>query len=135
MVLGQQLQLRNTSIIQKKENKMSKQPLNIMENLAIIPDPAIVDKGFYIPNLTNIEMIDFVPSYEGVIIFNKDTKEFMTFKNTEWGTLVPSNSIIIPTGTSDPINPVPGVIYLNTSNNKLRIFTNAWGTIGIVYDV
>ena len=51
---------------------MSKQPLNIMENLAIIPDPTIIDKGFYTPILSTEEMLAFTPFSESVIIFNKD---------------------------------------------------------------
>lgn len=103
---------------------MTKQPLNVLENLAIIPDPSIVDKGFYLPNLTQEEMLDFAPSSEGVVIFNKDTQAFMTFKANQWMTLTDSNvgSIIIPSSDSIPVNPVEGQIYLDTTFEQPRIF-------------
>ena len=103
---------------------MTKQPLNIMENLAIVPDPTIVDKGFYLPNLTEDEMLAFVPSSDGVIIFNKDTQAFMTFKTGQWILLINSNisSVIIPSSDSIPVNPVEGQMYLDTTFEQLRLF-------------
>lgn len=114
---------------------MTKQPLNVLENLAIIPDPSIVDKGFYLPNLTQEEMLDFAPSSEGVVIFNKDTQAFMTFKANQWMTLTDSNvgSIIIPSSDSIPVNPVEGQIYLDTTFEQPRIFfMGQWSIIPIV---
>jgi hypothetical protein len=111
---------------------MTKQPLNTLENLAIIPDPSIVDKGFYPPNLTQEEMLSFVPSSDGVIIFNKDTQTFMTFKANQWITLTDSNvgSVIIPSSDSIPVNPVEGQIYLDTTFEQLRVFfMGQWSAI------
>lgn len=111
---------------------MTKQPLNVLENLAIIPDPSIVDKGFYLPNLTQEEMLDFAPSSEGVVIFNKDTQTFMTFKANQWMALTDSNVglFIIPSSDSIPVNPVEGQIYLDTTFEQLRVFfMGQWGAI------
>lgn len=103
---------------------MTKQPLNVLENLAIIPDPSIVDKGFYLPNLTQEEMLAFVPSSDGVVIFNKDTQTFMTFKANQWIAFTDSNvgSVIIPSSDSIPVNPAEGQMYLDITFNQLRIF-------------
>jgi len=111
---------------------MSKQPLNTLENLAIIPDASIVDKGFYPPNLTQEEMSSFVPSSDGVIIFNKDTQTFKTFKAGQWVPLISSNigSVIIPSSDSIPVNPVEGQMYLDITFNQLRIFFQGrWSAI------
>ena len=54
---------------------MTKQPLNVLENLAIIPDPSIVDKGFYLPNLTQEEMIAFAPSSEDATFLLSSAKD------------------------------------------------------------
>jgi len=111
---------------------MTKQPLNVLENLAIIPDPSIVDKGFYLPNLTKEEMLAFVPSSDGVVIFNKDTQTFMTFKANQWMALTDSNvgSVIIPSSDSIPVNPVEGQMYLDTTARQLRIFfMDQWSAI------
>lgn len=111
---------------------MTQQPLNILENLAIIPDPSMVDKGFYLPNLTQEEMLAFTPSSEGVVIFNKDTQTFMTFKANQWMALTDSNvgSIIIPSSDSIPVNPVEGQMYLDTTFEQIRIFfMGQWNVI------
>jgi hypothetical protein len=69
-------------------------------------------------------MLAFTPSLEGVIIFNKDTQTFMTFKAKQWMALVASNvsSVIIPSNDSMPVNPVEGQMYLDTTVDQLRIF-------------
>jgi len=111
---------------------MSKQPLNILENLAIIPDASIVDKGFYLPNLTQEEMLAFTPSSDGVIIFNKNTQAFMTFKTGQWVSLINSNvsSVIIPSSDSIPVNPAEGQMYLDITFNQLRVFFEGqWSAI------
>lgn len=114
---------------------MSKQPLNIMENLAIIPDATIVDKGCYLPILTTEEMLAFSPTLESVIIFNKDTKLFMTFVNDSWVSLASSqnNPFIIPSSDFEPVNPSNREIYYNTTVNQLKIYVDGkWGVIPIV---
>ena len=113
---------------------MSKQPLNVMENLAIIPDPTILDKGFYVPSLTKDEILAFTPSNDGIIVFDKDNQIFMTFLNGTWTQLISPSSVTIPSNTIDPINPVMGEIYYNTVSDRLRIFTTRWATIPRVFD-
>ena len=108
--------------------------LNTLENLAIIPDEAIVDKGFYVPNLTTEQMSAFQPSSSGVIIFNTDSKKFMTFSENKWLALIPATGgNHIPTGTDDPINPEMGFMYYHTETDRLRFFTYRWCSVGIAW--
>lgn len=114
---------------------MSKQPLNTLENLAIIPDPTIVDKGCYLPILNTEEMWAFSPTLESVIIFNTDTKLFMTFVNDNWVSLASSQNrpLIIPSVTSEPANPSERELCYNTTVEQLKIYVNGkWGVIPIV---
>jgi len=111
---------------------MTKQPLNVMENLAIVPDPTIADKGFYVANLTTSEMLAFKPSSNGVIIFNIDTNLFMTCTDEVWVNLAQSSPPFptFPPLTVPPVNAVLGQGYLDITSTKIRVWMgNGWGTI------
>ena len=110
---------------------MTKHLINILENLAIVPDSLAIEKGFYAPNLTQEEMLAFIPSSDGVIIFNTDTQIFMTFTGAKWVALVRDiGAAIIPSSDSAPVNPVEGQMYLDTTTRQLRIFfMDQWSAI------
>lgn len=129
--------IENLAIDSKTDiGKVSTQS-NILDNLTIVPNPNVREKGFYAPSFTTDQMLAFTPSSNAVIIFNRETQTFMTFSDCQWIPLVNSNdvdSVIIPISATAPVNPSEGLIYCDSTLDQLRIFfLGRWSTIGRVF--
>lgn len=107
---------------------------NVMENLAIIPSETNPEKGLYPAGLTTEQMLAFVPAYPGVIIFNTDTKRFMTYQNGEWVNFATQLITQLPIYDTIPENPANGTIYYYTGSRNIKLHVdNAVGTIPVVF--
>ncbi len=85
-----------------------------------------LDKVFVLTRM-NAAQMNVITPLNGALVYNTDERCLFVFEGTIWKSLCDSE-ISVSTSTTPPINPVPGDIWFNATDNTVNIWDGATWT-------